>query len=137
MRGRFESGNVARVTTTRGQDAAARIERMGISNIEFASRAKVDRGTLVRAMRDDERISPKTWARIETALGRLERELGMDMPEPIGNPADDLVEFEVTGNFGVRAVVRGPVRDLPALQEAVSRIVADMQASGGEVRDAD
>lgn len=111
---------------------------MGISNVEFAAKARVDRGTLGRALKDDERVGAKTWSRIEQTATKLERELGMDEPaqvQPIGDPAEDLVTFEVQGNFGVRAVVKGPVRDLAALQDAVSKIIADMQS--GEIRQAD
>lgn len=45
----------------------------------------------------------------------------------VGDPEDDLVEFTVEGNFGVRAVVRGPVRDMEALQAAVSKLISGMQ----------
>lgn len=48
------------------------------------------------------------------------------MARAVGNPSDDLVEFSVEGNFGVRAVVKGPVRDIEALREAVAKLIADM-----------
>lgn len=123
--------NLASVTT-RGQDIAARIERLGVPKNDFATKANVDRGTLGRALQDDPRIGARTWGKIESALTRLEQEIGMDgpnQPRPVGDPADDLVEFQLSDVFGVRAVVKGPVRDLPALQDAVSRIIADMQES--------
>lgn len=52
----------------------------------------------------------------------------------LGNPDDDMVEFTVEGNFGVRAVVKGPVRDMDALQTAVSKLIGDMQV--GDVSNA-
>lgn len=52
----------------------------------------------------------------------------------LGDPADDLVEFQIAGNFGVTAVVKGPVRDLDALQEAVSKLIAGMQADESNAR---
>lgn len=60
-------------------------------------------------------------------------------PEPlpegarrIGAPEDDLVEFTVEGNFGVRAVVKGPIRDLDQLQAAVSKLISGMQTDNSE-----
>lgn len=46
---------------------------------------------------------------------------------PIGDPGDELVEFRVSGAFGVQAVVRGPIRDIDALQAAVSNLIAGMR----------
>lgn len=46
---------------------------------------------------------------------------------PIGDPSDELVEFRVSGAFGVQAVVRGPIRDIDALQAAVSKLIAGMR----------
>ena len=52
-----------------------------------------------------------------------------------GDPADDLVEFNVRGSFGVRAVVRGPIRDIDALPEAISNFIANMPNSEAETGD--
>ena len=41
-----------------------------------------------------------------------------------------LMEFEVTGDFGVRVVVKGPVSDAAALEAAVARLVRDIRAGG-------
>jgi hypothetical protein len=49
-------------------------------------------------------------------------------PRDIG---EDYVEFTVEGNFGVRAVVRGPVRDMPELQKAVAELLRDMRENPG------
>lgn len=46
---------------------------------------------------------------------------------PIGDPENELVEFRVSGAFGVQAVVRGPIRDIDALQAAVSKLIAGMR----------
>lgn len=53
---------------------------------------------------------------------------------PIGDPSDELVEFRVSGAFGVSAVVRGPIRDIDALQAAASKLIADMRL--GDVEEA-
>lgn len=88
----------------------------------------------------------QTWAAIEKAANwpagsaRLVWE-GADPPSVLpegtrhlGNPEDDLVEFAVEGNFGVRAVVKGPIRNMDALQEAVSKLIAGMQIEESNTR---
>ena len=51
---------------------------------------------------------------------------------PLGDPSDELVEFRVSGAFGVQAVVRGPIRDIDALQAAVSKLIAGMRVEDVE-----
>jgi hypothetical protein len=52
--------------------------------------------------------------------------------QEIGEPDDGLVEFRVSGAFGVQAVVKGPIRDIDALQSAVSRLIAGMRVDEAE-----
>lgn len=81
-------------------------------------------------------ISAITWKRVEdglkvhdSKLAAVQRVLGLTEPaesgatEPIG---EDFVEFEITGRPGVRAVVRGPVRDLETLQDAALKLAASL-----------
>lgn len=89
----------------------------------------------------------QTWAAIERAANwppgsaRLVWE-GAEAPQVVlpegarhlGDPSEDLVEFTVEGNFGVRAVVKGPVRDMDALQAAVSKLIAGMQTDESNTR---
>jgi hypothetical protein len=59
--------------------------------------------------------------------------MGMDMPDADEAPNElDLVEFQVAGNFGVRVVVKGPVRDRRELEETVMRLIGRMQANEGD-----
>ena len=37
------------------------------------------------------------------------------------------MEFTIEGNFGVRAVVKGPVKDMDELQRAVAKLVREMR----------
>jgi hypothetical protein len=90
----------------------------------------------------------QTWAAIERAAnwptGSAQAVWdGGEPPEPVGLPegarqigenGEDLVEFTVEGNFGVRAVVKGPVRDMDALQAAVSKLIAGMQVEESNTR---
>jgi len=118
----------------RAQKIRERLDALGISDREFEATTGVDRKALRRAA-SGEPVRRSTYVAIETWLDRIEHEVGMDAPPPlpagarrIGDPADDLVEFTVEGALGVRAVVKGPIRDLAALQEAVSKLIAGMQA---------
>ena len=108
----------------RGAAIAKRLDDLGISAREFYEVTGIDRKTLGRAIANEERVRPSTYAAIESALTDLEqRAQGV----PIGDPDDDLVEFTVEGNFGVRAVVKGPIRDMDKLQAAVARLVREMK----------
>lgn len=112
----------------------ARRQRLGFTIAELAEEAGVDPDTLSGLEAGKRRPQTATLDKVLTALDRLEKEVGFDAPplppgaRRIGDPKDDLVEFTIEGNFGVRAVVKGPIRDLPALQEAVGKLIAGMQA---------
>lgn len=96
----------------------------------LAKRAKVDRGRLA-ALEAGESVSDRTVGKVTAELDRLERELGMDVagdPRQIGDPDDALVEFTIEGTSGVRAVVKGPIANMAALQAAAAKLVRDMQA---------
>lgn len=64
-------------TETRGTALAQRLNAVGISKSEFADRAKLDRGTIDRALADDPKMQTRTWAKVDRALDALEDELGM------------------------------------------------------------
>lgn len=93
---------------------------------------------------DEVMSTPKepTWSAIDRAAewpeGTARRVWAGATPEvtvrPIGDPEDDLVEFTVVGNFGVRAVVKGPIRNLDALQASVSKLIAGMQVDESNTR---
>lgn len=93
---------------------------------KLAKLAKVDRGTLSALESDDPTVTPRVHGAIMTALERLEYERGIE-PCPAG---DDMgtVTFTVKGNFGVEAVVEGPVRDLDALQDSVTKSIAYLRS---------
>jgi len=111
-----------------------RRRRLGYNITDLATEAGISRDTLSDLEAGNKRPHPDTVAKVLEALDRLEHEVGMDAPplpagaRQIGDPAEGLVEFTVEGNFGVRAVVKGPIRDLDALQEAVGKLIAGMQA---------
>ena len=115
-------------------DEGARIRerrtRIGIGVKGLAERAGVDRGRLTEI----EKGAPardSTIGALERALSELEHEMGLDLPlppgvTPIGEAGQGLVEFSIEGAFGVRAIVKGPVADIEALQKAVAELIASM-----------
>lgn len=107
-----------------GRRIRERRTRLGMTVKALAERAGVDRGRLAKLEAGDLHVRSTTIGAVEGALDRLEHEMGMDIP------SDDsgVVEFRVSGNFGVDVVVKGPVSNLEALEAAVSRLVSRMQA---------
>lgn len=129
MNGLLDSADLA-IVTDRGADIRRRFEALGISDREWHAQTGIDRKTLIRAMENRPGVRPGTYDAIEANLGKLEaRAEGKPAVRPVGDPADDLFEVEIEGNFGVRAVVKGQVRDREALREFVRDLIADM---GGE-----
>lgn len=94
---------------------------------QLSDKTGINRGTIANVEAGEARgTSAKAVA---AALSGLEYEMGMDIPTADDRPNElDLVEFEVAGNFGVRVVVKGPVRDRAALEETVLRLIGRMQA---------
>lgn len=109
---------------SRGAAIKRRLKALGISDREFTATTGVDRKTLNRAIANDEATRASTYLAIEAAIDKMEaRVRGL----PVAQAEDDYVEFTVEGNFGVRAVVKGPVKDMDELQRAVARLVREMR----------
>jgi predicted transcriptional regulator len=113
------------VSAGRADQVRARRVRLGLSVKELALRAGVDRGTLAALEAGDERVRDRTFGAVERALDGLETEMGI---EPNHGMGGDVVEFRVSGDFGVDVVVKGPVRDMAAMEESVARLLARIQA---------
>lgn len=116
----------------RGAQIQARLDELGIKDREFYAKTGIDRKTLRRAVAGEERVRDSTYDAINAALDRLEvsnEGIGEAEVDPTN---DDYVEFTVEGNFGVRAVVKGPVRDMDELQKAVAHLVREMRTSPEE-----
>ena len=116
----------ALVTSDRGAQIKERLDRLGISDREFYAQTGIDRKTLNRAIAGAAGVRGSTYMAIEAALEKIEaRVLGAPVAHP--QVGEDYVEFTVEGNFGVRAVVKGPVKDMDELQKAVARLVREMR----------
>ena len=109
-----------------GSDVHARRTAIGMSVSALAKRAGVDRGSLA-ALEKGEAVRDTTEAAILRTLAELEHELGMDVPEPARPAEAHLIEIEVTGDFGVRVVVKGPVEDEAEIVAAAMKLVRGMK----------
>lgn len=107
----------------RGDAIKSRLAAIGISQRAFADKADIDRKTLSNAIEGDPTVRPQNLDCIEAALFDLEQEMGMD-EDAARSPS--VVEFKVTGNFGVDVTVAGPVENLMELEAAVARLVETM-----------
>lgn len=120
------------VTNQRGADIQRRLTALNLSDRDFERRTGVERKTLRRAIDEGDRTRESTWRSIETALDRLEARFRGE-PTVAPEPAEtDLVSFELSGDFGVHVVVKGPVRDRVALEESVARLIREMRSRGGD-----
>lgn len=104
--------------------------RLHMTQDELAEEAGVNRDTVGAV--ESGRGSIGSRRKVDEALTRLEHDAGLP---PIGSarhvPAEPatphLIEFEVTGDFGVRVVVKGPVENAAELEASVVRLIRDMK----------
>jgi transcriptional regulator with XRE-family HTH domain len=137
-----ERSSVAVVTDDVGQRIRARRTRLGMAVKALAERAGVDRGRLAEIEAGTAtNVRPATLGAIYAALDDLERERGADADLPpgahhIGDPGDDLVEFTIEGTDGMRAVVKGPIRNMDELQAAARKLIEGLQIHASKDDDA-
>lgn len=118
---------------------ALRIQ-LGLSTAELARRADISVDTVRKILRGVEGQATKVKA-VDDALSRAGQERGINATVVTTSGSEsvrhgghsmveeDLMEFEVGGNFGVSVVVRGPVKDHVALEDAVLKLIQGMNAS--------
>lgn len=134
MTAQTEPNTLSVVEQHRGRRIAERREALGLSVSELARHAHLDRGTLTNVEADRPKVRPATYGAVEAALSKLEEEMGMDDgPSPVAD--SEMVEFHISGNFGVDVVVKGPLREVDQLEASVSRLLAKMQQQRAEDRD--
>lgn len=110
-----------------------RRQRIGMKITELAQEAGISRDTLSDLEAGNKRPHADTVEKVLVALERLETEMGMDAPplppgaRYLGDPADDLIEFVIEGTDGIRAVVKGPIRNMEALQASAQKLIEGMQ----------
>lgn len=123
---------LARVTDDSDESRGAAIERrmkaLGMGPTELSRDAGgVSRKTIYRAMADDESVTDKTYQRLEGALSRVEADAGYGSPDAVLSTEQGLIEVDVTGDFGVRIVVKAPVENADELEAMVARLIRDIR----------
>ena len=106
-----------------------RRERLGYTQEQIAELAGIKSYETVSAV-EHGKASPRSRRSVDAALSQLEEEAfgsraEVDDQQPA--PAPQLMEFEVTGDFGVRVVVKGPVENAAELEASVARLIRDMR----------
>lgn len=112
-----------------GAEVKRRRKRIGMTVEDLAAEADVSRDTLSDYEKGVRKPHPSTVRKVREALERIEHETGLDAPGRSG----DIIEFEVSGDYGVRVVVRGPIRDADELQRSVAALVQQIRATGSAV----
>jgi transcriptional regulator with XRE-family HTH domain len=114
--------------------------QLGLSVAELARRAHISVDTVRKILHGREGQATKVKA-VDDALARAAQEKGLDasvvsragVPPSRGRELaeDNLMEFEVGGNFGVSVVVRGPVANHAELEQAVLKLIQGMNVTTG------
>lgn len=112
---------------SRGGKIKDRMRSIGLTNKAMAKEARMDRQTVARAIVNDPATTRTTYERLEGCLDRLERELGHGAPDAVMSTEQGLIEFEVSGDFGVRVIVKGPIENATELEESVARLIRDIR----------
>lgn len=127
----------------RGQALKRAALAQGLNASTFAKwvvesgRGKMDRSTVTKAFNGE--ASESSFVRLETALEAWIHETSSEAEEVRAEAASSGdVEFRISGDFGVEVVVRGPVSNMPELEESATRLIKRMrdervQRSGGDV----
>lgn len=129
-------GTVPMSDEARGHAIKRRRLQLGINSLrEFADQTGVARQTISRAEEGDGRTTETTYARLEMFLERLESERPSSdgtTPALVSQPeeaADDnrVVEYRLSGDFGVDLIVKGPVANIAEMEASIGRLLARMR----------
>lgn len=116
----------------RGAAIQRRIEALGVGDREWHAMTGIARSTLHRAIRNDPGTKNSTYVAIEAYLDKLEaRNAGRTVAIPAPSlPPEGMIEFDITGDFGVHVVVKGPVTDAAEVRRQAMEIFRDIRAKG-------
>lgn len=117
---------------TRGEAIKRRMEAIGMNPGDLAGAADISRSLLYRVFRDEPNLREQSYTSLERTLDRIEFENGHGTPDPVAPADHGLIEFEVTGDFGVRVVVKGPIENAAELEESVARLIKDIRGGKDE-----
>lgn len=116
---------------TRGQAIGRRMKALGMKRTDLADQAGAggSRSLLYRVLKDEPGVRDESYRVFELALDRIEDEYGHGGPDAVLPTEHGLIEFEVTGDFGVRVVVKGPIENATELEKSVARLIRDIRES--------
>ena len=114
----------------RGSAIGRRFEALDMSDRDWHATTAIDRKTLRRAIAN--RSTTTTYTAIESWLDKLE---ARNAGRPVAIPAqakspEGMIEFDITGDFGVHVVVKGPVADADQLRRQAMEIIRDIRSKG-------
>lgn len=119
--------------TSSGAEMARRRTRLGMTINHLAKESGVDRETITKLEKGGGRHRDSTIGALLSTLSRLEHEMGVDLPAASSDlAAEGLVEFAISGSFGVSIIMKGPVKNVAEMEAAASRLVEKMQAERRE-----
>lgn len=122
------SGTIRLVTDSeRGQRIQQRLDALRMTARQFHEQTGISRDTLRKAIAGESSVRSNTYEQIENKLTAFEQQAAGFEGLKAKDPEDDLIEFELSGNFGVRVVVKGPIRDQEALEQSVTRLIREMR----------
>jgi hypothetical protein len=106
---------------------AARREEMGVPIGRLAKQAGYKTSqSWYDLMAKDRPVT--TLEKFERALDYIEEHAHEAEQVAATSTPEGMMEFEVTGDFGVRVIVRGPVSNADELERAAAKILRDMRA---------
>ena len=114
----------------RGREIAERMEALGLSDRRMAVLANVDRSSVEKA-RTGQSKQDRIYRQVEQALEDEEtRRLG-GATTPAASEEDvevsQFIEVNLSGNFGITAIVKGPVDRPEELERMLSAILKQMK----------
>ena len=116
----------------RGQAIQKRLDDLGLSAREFEDRTGVNRKTLGKAVAGNANTRDTTYEAIESYLDSMEARIaGKGATATDG----DMIELTIEGDFGVRAVVKGPIRDKAELMEMTKELIRELRSGDAEATD--
>ncbi len=107
------------------------------SHLEFAEAPGLARQTIARAEEGDPRTTETTFARLEAFLDKFDHETSSEAEDAAaaagnGNGDDQVVEYRLSGDFGVDLIVKGPVSNIAEMEASIGRLLGRMRAKGDQ-----
>lgn len=118
-----------------GRRVRERRLRLGMTIDDLASEADVSPDTLGDFEAGNRTPRELTVSKVLSALDRIEEEVGLHAPPQPAQPSplgEGFIEFDVSGDFGVHIIVKGPVTDADILQRQVIGIIREIRAEQGK-----